>query len=233
MENSNNIINTTSSDLINLSPDPSNLIIHSDNILPETQLEHPNLQSQNIKNHKTDDTYLDLSSHSTATNAKLEKLLDNLKTKYAVFSRSSQYYDRLNLKMICPAILISAFSSIASFMSTSDVLGDDSKQYFGITVGVLTVISTMLQSISGSCSFNTKRDAFLNAADQCEKLITNVEFELEMPDEDKQEFFNKIETQLLEIQDKCKFLPPLFITNDIINEIHKNKTTTRLSKIIH
>lgn len=241
MENSNNIINTISSDLINLSSESSNLIITPEyNISQPTDITFNNpinptinsihTESEIVKNHKNEDTYIDVSSHSTATNLKLEKLLDNLKIKYTIFSRSSQYYDRLNLKMICPAILISAFSSIASFMSTSDVLGDDSKQYFGITVGVLTVVSTMLQSISGSCSFNTKRDAFLNAADQCEKLITNVEFELEMPDEDKHEFFNKIETQLLEIQDKCKYLPPLFITKAIQNEISKNKNTRRLSK---
>lgn len=214
-------INTVSTDLINLS-DSSNLNITQENNTINTnnlkmqENEKPNLLK---KKEKTDETYIDLSSsYSLTTNSKLEKLLNNLKQKYTLFSRSSQYYERLNLKMICPAILISAFSSIASFMSTSETLDTNTKQYFGITVGILTIISTMLQSISGSCSFNTKRDAFLNAADQCEKLITNVEFELEMPDEDKYDFFNKIETKLLEIQEKCKYLPPLFITKSLQQE---------------
>ena len=154
------------------------------------------------------------SNHSPQTEIKLRRLQERLNMQYRLHARASKYYEYLNLKFIGPAILISAFSSIASFLGTAGFMSTDARNYFGVCVGILTTISTMLQSISGSCSFNTKRDSFLAAADEYGKLITMVEFELAMPNEDKHEFFDRIEAAILEIQAKCKFIPPLFLVEE-------------------
>jgi hypothetical protein len=168
------------------------------------------------------DSTASMSSHHTEI--KLRRLQERLNTQYRLHARASKYYEYLNLKFIGPAILISAFSSIASFLSTAGFMSTDARNYFGVCVGILTTISTMLQSISGSCSFNTKRDSFLGAADEYSKLITMVEFELAMPNEDKHAFFDRIETAILEIHAKCKFIPPLALVDACQSERNTNVT---------
>jgi hypothetical protein len=102
-------------------------------------------------------------------------------------------------------------SSIASFMATSDILGDDSKKGFSVGVGILTAGATILQSISSSFGFQSRAEQFQKAADQYDTLLTKIEFELVNPNEDFNEFCNELESNILAIKNDCKYLPPLFI----------------------
>lgn len=154
-----------------------------------------------------------------------KKILERLKKLRYVNSRAGEYYSRMSMYVFGPSILITAVSGIASFLSTSDFMSDETQTAFGISVGVMASISTMLQSVASVCQFNAKNDAFRTAADEYNKLIVRVKFEMEMPDEP--DFTNDLEKQILEIQNKCKHLPPQFILNEYTKK-KKNDTMAEL-----
>lgn len=141
-----------------------------------------------------------------------KKILDRLKKLRYVHSRAGEYYSRMSFYVFGPSIGITAISGIASFLSTSEFVDEQTQTAFGISVGVMASISTMLQSVASVCQFNAKNDAFRTAADEYNKLIVRVKFEMEMPDEP--DFANDLEKNILEIQNKCKYLPPQFILNE-------------------
>ena len=98
--------------------------------------------------------------HSADTINKLNKLLIRLKANQLINAKANEYYTRCNSKMVYPAIFISAVSSIASFMTTSSEINDNMKSAFGISVGIITTISTMMQAISSAAGYGTKAAAF-------------------------------------------------------------------------
>jgi hypothetical protein len=126
-------------------------------------------------------------------------------------NQSSNYYSKQNSKFVIPGILITGISSVASFMATSDILGDDSKKSFSVGVGILTAGATILQSVSSSFGFQSRAEQFQKAADQYDTLLTKIEFELANPNEDFNEFCNELESDILQIKNDCNYLPPLFI----------------------
>lgn len=141
-----------------------------------------------------------------------KKMLERLKKLRYVHSQAGEYYSKLSMYVFGPSITITALSGIGSFLSTSDFVGDNGQTSFGIAVGVMASISTMLQSIASVCQYSAKTEAHRNAADEYNKLIVRLKFEMEMPDEP--DFTNNLETQILDIQNKCKHIPPQFILNE-------------------
>jgi hypothetical protein len=119
---------------------------------------------------------------------------------------SAQYYDRLNSWISTPSILITSLSGIMSFLATSTVVPDSYTAGFGITVGVLSATSTLLQTLSSSYKYSTKAEMHRTAADQYEQLIVKMRFELANPDDPK--FIEDLEAKILEIQKNCKYFPP-------------------------
>lgn len=137
--------------------------------------------------------------------------------------QAGTYYNKLNLKLVIPSILITGFSSIASFLSASDYVNEDTKKACILMIGVLTIISTSMQSIIGSCKFDTKKEAFLTVANKYDEIITKVRFEICNPNED--DFFNKIEEEIYNIKKDCNYLIPLWIVTkyeDCNNSISNN-----------
>lgn len=134
-----------------------------------------------------------------------------LKKLRYIHSRSSEYYEKLNLWIFAPSISITALSSIGSFLSTSDFIGN-SQSVFGVTVGVLASISAMLQSLASSCKYSAKSEAHRGAADQYNKLLVRLQFEMEMPNEEN--FTDQIEIDILEVHNKCNYFPPTFIIDE-------------------
>ena len=63
---------------------------------------------------------------------------------------SAKHYEMVNLYIFGPSISITVLSSICSFLSTTDVLDESTKTGFGMTVGILTILSTALQSVAGN-----------------------------------------------------------------------------------
>ena len=150
-------------------------------------------------------------SHSPKQLEILNKFYKRLTKERFVNNTSSTYYGSLNQRFVVPGIVITGLSSVGSFMTTSDMLSDDEKQGFGVTVGVLTAIATVVQSMSASFGFQLKADAFATSADAYDSLITKVEFEISNPNEDFTEFCDDLEKEILKIKSDCKYLPPLHV----------------------
>lgn len=163
-----------------------------------------------------------------------KKMLNRLKKLRYVHARSGEYYSKMSMYIFGPSIAITALSGIGSFLSTSNFIGDMDQTGFGIAVGVMSSISTMLQSIASVCQYSAKTEAHKTAADDYNKLIVRIKFEMEMPDEP--EFTNDMEKEILEIQNKCKYIPPQFIfkewtkkkNNDTVSDIKFKEEVRRL-----
>ena len=150
-------------------------------------------------------------THSLKQLEVLNKFYKRIKKERFVNNNSSTYYGTLNQRFVIPGIVITGLSSIGSFMTTSDMLSDDEKQGFGVTVGVLTAVATIVQSMSASFGFQLKKDAFATSADVYDSLLTKVEFEICNPNENFEEFCNSLEEEILKIKSDCKYLVPLHI----------------------
>jgi hypothetical protein len=98
-------------------------------------------------------------------------------------------------------------------MASSEVTDTDTGKIFTIVVGILTVIATMLQSLSNSLGYGTRSEMFRKSADVYDKLLTRVQFEINVPDEN--DFLKKMEEKILFVKDECKFLPPDWMEKNV------------------
>ena len=149
------------------------------------------------------------------------KTLERLQSLSDLHTITSQYYDRMHYYIIGPSILITALSGIASFLSTSQMVNTDTQNAFGISVGVVASLSSVLQSISGACQFSAKKEAHRTVAEEYNKLLVALKFEIEMPNE--KNFTDKLEKQILDIQNKCNYFIPQFIVDNYKKKKNKNK----------
>mgnify|MGYP000448154858 CR=1 FL=1 len=146
-------------------------------------------------------------------------------------NQSSIYYYKQNNKFTVPGIIITAIASATSFLTTTDDISDDMKKVGGLSVGILTVGSTLLQSISSSYGFKTRAEAFAHAADLYSSLLTKIEFEITNPKDDFDYLCNFLEYSILKIKSDNKYLPPLFIYKlwrDYKKNIHTEKNNTSI-----
>ena len=149
-------------------------------------------------------------------------MLERLIEKKVTHSVAAAYYNNLHKLIMYPSIGITALSSIASFVSTSNYADCETQNFFTMSVGICASISTLLQSISSTCNYLTKSELHSTAAQEYNKLITKLQFEIEIPDD--KEFVNNMEQKILEIQSKCKLIPPQsIIDNYKNNSLIKNK----------
>jgi len=153
----------------------------------------------------------------------LSKFRNRLEKEKFIHNQASNYYMKSNRWFVIPGILITGSSSVISFLGTSDIMTPETKTAFNITVGVLTAGAAILQSISSSFGFELRTAAFSKAADDYDNLITKIEFELCSPNEDFQEFCDKLEEDILKIKNDCKFLPPLFCHQLYEKEMKRRK----------
>ena len=151
------------------------------------------------------------------------KVLARLDKLSYIHTRSSQYYDKMNYYILGPSITITAVSSIASFLSTSDFIDNDTQNAFGVSVGVIASISSVMQAIAGACQFSAKKEGHRAAAEEYNNLIVKTKFEIEMPNEEN--FADDLEVLILAVQNKCKYFPPQFIVDEY--EAKKEKRIKR------
>ncbi len=149
------------------------------------------------------------------------KTLERLQSLSDLHTISSQYYDKMHYYIIGPSIVITALSGIASFLSTSHMVTKEAQNAFGISVGVVASLSSVLQSISGACQFSAKKEAHRTVAEEYNKLLVALKFEIEMPNEE--DFTDKLENQILDIQNKCNYFIPQFIVDNYKKKKQKNK----------
>jgi len=147
------------------------------------------------------------------------KMLRRLKKLRFLHSRSSQYYESMNIKLSAPSIVITALSGIASFLSTSQYVDEDSQNACGITVGVLASVASVFQAFTAACQYGAKREAHRTVAEQYNALIVKTKFEMEMPNEE--DFIDKLEQAILEIDAKCNYFVPQFIIKEWAKEERK------------
>jgi hypothetical protein len=81
----------------------------------------------------------------------------------------------------------------------------------------------MLQAIASASKYHAKIESHRSAADQFNTLLTRLRFEMELPNEEN--FSDEIETQIIEVKNKCNFYPPQFI----IDEYHIRQHNKRLN----
>ena len=137
------------------------------------------------------------------------KMLKRLKKLRFLHSRSSQYYESMNMKISTPSIIITALSGIASFLSTSQYVEQDAQNACGITVGVLASAASVCQAFAAACQYGAKCEAHRTVAEQYNQLIVKTKFEMEMPNE--ADFIDKLEKAILEVDAKCNYFVPQFI----------------------
>lgn len=149
------------------------------------------------------------------------KILARLKRLHYLHTRSSQHFDKMNYYILGPSITITALSGIASFLSTSQFVDNSTQNAFGIGVGVIASISSVLQALAGACQFSAKKESHRVAAEQYNNLIVKTKFEIEMPNEE--DFADKLEIEILDIGNKCNYFVPQFIINEYNTKSVKNK----------
>lgn len=141
-----------------------------------------------------------------------EAMIDRLDKLVWVHSQSAIYYEKRHFRIFVPNITITAFSGIASFLSTSQFVTNDTQTAFGITVGILASVSALVQSVASVTRYSAKAEAHQLAADEYSKLLTRLKFEMAMPNEP--DFINTLEEAILDIQNKCNYFPPQNIVNN-------------------
>ena len=147
-----------------------------------------------------------------------KKTIVRLQKLFKMNVAAAKHYERVNMYIFGPSITITVLSSICSFLSTTDVLDESAKTGFGMTVGILTILSTALQSVAGTCQYKSRSEAFRIAAEQYEHLLTKLRFECAMPNE--QNFIVDLEEKILEVQKKNTYFPP----DEISSKYNINET---------
>lgn len=160
----------------------------------------------------------------------IQSILNLLRHKKGVYNKAGNYYNKMNLYFVVPSILITTLSSIFAFLSTSDIIDKENQNIFIILVGIMSAISTMSQSISSSVGYGTRKEMFLNAADQYDKIILELmfikNFDVNNNSEELNETIEKIKENITKIEDNCKYLPP----NWIINEYEDNQINQQFNQ---
>ncbi len=171
--------------------------------------------------------------HHTPNQVKiLNKFRKRLEKEKYINNYASNYYANMNNRFVIPGVLITGISSVLSFLATSDILTTDAKQGFSVGVGILTAGATIIQSVSSSFGFATRKDSFQASADAYDDLITRLEFEICNPNEQFMDFCNALESDILKIKTDCKYLPPLFIRKLYEEEAAKLPIDDGLDSII-
>lgn len=135
-----------------------------------------------------------------------------LNKKVYVYNKTGNYYGRMNMYLVIPSIMITSLSSIFSFLSNSDMFDENTKKILLTFVGITTIFSTMTQSLSSAFGYGTKKEMFLHAADEYDKILMKIHFEKNNPNEEN--FLNIIEKDISKIEEMCKYLPPNWIVKE-------------------
>lgn len=132
----------------------------------------------------------------------LQKKIQKLEEDYKYSARRYGYYSRM---ISIPSIAITSLSSVFSFMSSSEFVSRETKDYCVITVAFLTTLATMLQTINTSCEFNVKKLKFTEATQEFNRVSDRVFFESQNPNEEN--FIDVIEKEIEKVKNQCKFIP--------------------------
>ena len=158
-----------------------------------------------------------------------KKYKDRLIRKKEIYVVSSELFQKKSLFLTIPCILITCMMSIISFLSASTYFTENTRIILSLVVGSLGSIGTLCQSFQSTLNYNTKAEAFRNAAEKYDKLITKIKFEIYNHNE--HDFIDKLEKDVLKISSTCKYFPPQSVKNLIVfNDKYVNKVTHLIEK---
>ena len=103
------------------------------------------------------------------------------------------HYNEMNKTFVAPTLIISALSSIASFIASSEIIPNNWKIILTLSVGVSTSLNALVQSFSSAYQFDTKSTAHFTASDNYDQLIIEIDFEKSYPN--KADFFQTLEKE--------------------------------------
>ena len=142
----------------------------------------------------------------------LTEYIDRLEELKWVHSRASEYYEKANLYITLPSIFLTSISGVISLVSATGQSSSTFTYISAISIGVSASISSLFQTLSTTLQFSTKSDQHRNVADRYGKIITKIKFEF--IDHSNEDFMTELENQILEVQNMCKFFPPIFLYDD-------------------
>ena len=137
---------------------------------------------------------------------------------------TSAYYEQKFFTINVPTILLTTIGGMTGFLSSSEYFNDTQRIFLGVCVGVIGGCSSLLQAIQTAFKFGTKAELFRGAAEQYERLIVEMKFEL-LRHNDK-DFADKLEKKILEIQSNCKYFAPRHIVDKYNKNCIKLKSIT-------
>lgn len=164
---------------------------------------------QHSPDKKQDKRLNDSDTLSTRSKQFLTDYIDRLEELKWVHSRASEHYERNNLYLTLPSIILTSVSGIISLISSSDQTSANFKYSAAICVGVISSSSSLFQAVSSTLQFNTKSELHRDVADRYGKIITKIKFEF--IDHSNEDFMLELENQILEVQNMCKYAPPMFL----------------------
>lgn len=135
----------------------------------------------------------------------MERLLEKTQKLERDYKFSSRKYNQYSNYMTIPAVVITSVASIFSFLSTSQFVSPEVKDYSIVTVAIFSTLASTLQTVGASCEFNVKALKFREASHEFNKICDKIFFEIENPNEE--DFIDKIEKQIERVKTQCKFLP--------------------------
>lgn len=152
----------------------------------------------------------------TSINNDLSNICSSLKKRIKknrfTHNASGQYYAKLYQRLSMPTIILTGLASMGGFLSSSEILNEDTKNAFTITIGILGSCSTIIQAILHSSEFKTKKEMFEKAADAYDILLTRLECGcVNKTNDEIENLISEIETEIIKIKTDCKYLPPISI----------------------
>ena len=159
--------------------------------------------------------------HSLKSSYNLASTMRKVRKQRQLHRMCAQYYERMNSFINIPAIAISGAATVYSFAYPSD--GPQEQVFMNkIIAGSLSAVNTILFSVGSFLKYQAKAESHFIAAEEYDNLLTMINFELRFPNENIQEFANKVEKKILEIKKSCRYFPPEHI-NKRYDKVHPMK----------
>ena len=139
----------------------------------------------------------------------LKQIHGQIQTNRNVYINNAQQFERLSLCLTIPSILLTSCASIVSLFISS--VAPETQNTLIMGLGIVGILSTLIQSCNTNLKFGTKAEMFRSAAEQYDQLLIKIQFE--RVNHNEKHFIDNLEKRLLEIQSTCKYYPPVAYTN--------------------
>lgn len=160
----------------------------------------------------------------------LSDLSDYIKYKRDTHADSKLLFNRYNFTFLIPSIVITATTSVIAFLAGSDLYDEATNKNLAVTVGVIGIISTALQTFNGSLNYSGKSTAHSIAYEEYDMLYTKIKFELLNPNKsilNPIEYFNETKNNIIEIKKKCNYIIP----DEIEDQYKKDELNNKFDDI--